>query len=413
MRNFLTFIIAICFSSLSLSQDVVKVQTVIAEGIGSNPDSALQNAAQNALTNVVGSFMDSNKVLEKRIQIKDGIKNQITNIKNDIKEYSQGTIKNIEILESNSDGGLYRVTAKISVKVEDFKVYIKNLAEAESSVDAGVIANIAIKNSQTKSLSSIVDEIINPLALAEVYELKIMNFMPLSEMGQFQGRRGNYNVNITAGSILQSFESLNRNTSTDANDIIFSDIEISLKSSFKESFLKTLESIAVKKLGMGSYQERSPFVIGDVFNLMPSVRDGISSVLTVKSDNQIKAYELKIGKNDFNSKSSLVVFNGTRLNYIPEINGKRIPKLQLNFHDGLGEQLSVHELNYPYDARAGSRFFIIRGEMPLLGSDGLGAQTFSAGLPLINLDKNKFRIFILLGDQEKKAKKINIKFVGD
>ena len=105
-------------STFTFAQQDPSLQTVMAEGVGTSMDTALQNAAQNALTNVVGSFIDANKILEKRVQIKEGIREQTTFIRNDIKEYSQGWIKNIQVLESTSESGLFRVTAKVTIKNE-------------------------------------------------------------------------------------------------------------------------------------------------------------------------------------------------------------------------------------------------------------------------------------------------------
>jgi len=47
---------------------------VMSSGVGKDIESAIQNAAEAALTQVVGSFIDSNKIIEKRKEIKNGIK---------------------------------------------------------------------------------------------------------------------------------------------------------------------------------------------------------------------------------------------------------------------------------------------------------------------------------------------------
>jgi len=48
------------------------VKTVIADGLGSTVESAVQNAAENALKQVVGSLIDTEKQVERRSQIADG-----------------------------------------------------------------------------------------------------------------------------------------------------------------------------------------------------------------------------------------------------------------------------------------------------------------------------------------------------
>ena len=61
--------------------DKKEIKTVIANGYGSSLESAAQNAAQNALTNVVGTFIDSRTMLEKRAEILDGIYSESSLIK--------------------------------------------------------------------------------------------------------------------------------------------------------------------------------------------------------------------------------------------------------------------------------------------------------------------------------------------
>lgn len=56
--SFVLFAVSLCAAQ--------EIRTVVAEGVGTDPQSAAQDAAQNALTNVVGSFIDANKQLEKR-----------------------------------------------------------------------------------------------------------------------------------------------------------------------------------------------------------------------------------------------------------------------------------------------------------------------------------------------------------
>lgn len=66
------------------------VQTVIAQGIGKDVESAAKNAAENALVQVVGSFIDVEKQLEKKTQIANGIRAEIKNIDAKTREYRRG-----------------------------------------------------------------------------------------------------------------------------------------------------------------------------------------------------------------------------------------------------------------------------------------------------------------------------------
>lgn len=116
----------ILIASAAFAQDDLKVVAVNAEGVGSTVAEAAQNAAQNALTNVVGSFMDAKKILEKRTEINNGIRNETTSIRTDIKEYSQGSIRSFEIIGVNNSNGLVRVTIK-RVVIEAYGDFIITL----------------------------------------------------------------------------------------------------------------------------------------------------------------------------------------------------------------------------------------------------------------------------------------------
>jgi predicted DNA-binding antitoxin AbrB/MazE fold protein len=79
--------------------------------------------------------MDTNTLLEKRILINDGIKSEIKNISNNVKEYSQGSVKSFEIIETVQEAGLFKLTAKVAVRNENFSAYIKKIAQGETKVD--------------------------------------------------------------------------------------------------------------------------------------------------------------------------------------------------------------------------------------------------------------------------------------
>jgi curved DNA-binding protein CbpA len=163
------------------------LQTVISEGVGTDPQSASQNAAENALKNVVGSFMDTNSRLEKRTLIDNGIHAETKNISNDVKEYSQGSIKSFEVLEVKQEAGLFRVSAKVTVRNETFGAYIQQVAKGEISVNNDKLSEAAskieakqnfenisnnIESKNKENVDSILkDKIINPLLTGEAQEI--------------------------------------------------------------------------------------------------------------------------------------------------------------------------------------------------------------------------------------------------
>jgi uncharacterized protein len=163
------------------SGDQPKVQTVIVEGLGIDIQSAAQNAARNALTNVVGSLIDTQSMLNKRTQIEDGIRTQTKAITSSIKEYSQGSIQSFEILDTKTEGGLYRVSAKVSVRIEDFRAYIKKLAEGETAVEASLFTRSAIQNDQTRNKVDLINDLLRPLISGEVIRFDVEKPTALSE----------------------------------------------------------------------------------------------------------------------------------------------------------------------------------------------------------------------------------------
>ena len=164
------------------------VQTVVAEGMGSTIESAVQNAAENALKQVVGTFVDTNTQIERRTQISEGLRSETRNIRRDMREYSQGSIQGFEVLDNRMDGAIHRVTAKVAVRVDDFKVYVKKLTEGEAAVGRGLFAQLATEEKNTQSASQLLAKnIFEPLITGEVIRFKIQSPMKAEDVIQKEG----------------------------------------------------------------------------------------------------------------------------------------------------------------------------------------------------------------------------------
>ncbi|KGG14961.1 MULTISPECIES: hypothetical protein [unclassified Prochlorococcus] len=160
------------------------IKTVTAAGYGTSVDAAAQNAAENALTQVVGSFIDAETQIKKQTEIRDGVISRTRVIKKDIKDYSQGSIKYFEILDIQKNGSIYNVIARVDIRVEDFKEYIKNyhtskLIDDSSTTNKEIIKTIdakgigksvqaAIQNAVENALANVVGSFIDS-------ETKILN----------------------------------------------------------------------------------------------------------------------------------------------------------------------------------------------------------------------------------------------
>jgi phage shock protein PspC (stress-responsive transcriptional regulator) len=158
----------------SHNNDKQEFQIVIINGVGTDIQEASKNAAHNALVEVVGSFIDANTFMEKKTTIDNGIRSQTKNIWSDIKDYSQGSIKSFEILDSEIKKGLVTVKAKITVRNENFSAYIKKLAEVEVKVGSDLYAKISTKIENDENLKQIlIDNIIIPISSGTVQEFTL------------------------------------------------------------------------------------------------------------------------------------------------------------------------------------------------------------------------------------------------
>ena len=122
-----------------------KIESVTASGFGTTLEKASQNAATNALTQVVGSFIDAETILKEQTNINNGIIEQTSIIKEDIKDYSQGSIKYFEVLNVEENGSLFKVIARVDVKIEDFRAYIKKLASGSAKIKKNEVVNYFAK----------------------------------------------------------------------------------------------------------------------------------------------------------------------------------------------------------------------------------------------------------------------------
>ena len=230
-------VVSFVFITFSHAQNN-ELKTVVSEGIGRDTAEAAQNAAQNALTNIVGSFIDSKTELEKKVQIQEGLKQQTKNMKTNIKEYSQGVIQKFEIIKVTNADGFFKVSAKVTVKVDDFKVYIKKMAKVEIEVDEGLFAEIKTENKQKRNSSSLIyEKILLPLINGDGLVFSASAPKPLRQMG-------------LDGIDLSPYLQANSNLS-----IVGFSVQVKSIEGFEQNSKKILDSIAKKKISLGLINE--------------------------------------------------------------------------------------------------------------------------------------------------------------
>ena len=222
------------------------IKTVTASGYGVSIETASQNAAENALTEVVGSFIDSETLIKKQKEIRDGVIIKTKSIKKDIKDYSQGSIKYFEILNIKQNGSIYNVTARVDVRVEDFKAYIKKLAFGSNSVSKEVATNLFTKaivsaDNLKNKYDLLVKNVIDPIRKAEVYEIEIGEITSLKDF-QTNSKLCVNNPNMSYCKKSGGYKDWDKNRT-----FVFP-FTISLENNFKKNMMNTLENISDKKI---------------------------------------------------------------------------------------------------------------------------------------------------------------------
>lgn len=254
------------------------IQTVIVEGVGTTPQDAAQNAAQNALTNVVGTFIDANTMLQKRTLISDGIKSETKNISKDIKEYSQGSIKSFEILETKQESGLFRVNAKVTVRNENFSAYIKQIAQGEVKVGNDLYVKMATGIKQKDNLTAILkDNVILPIFSGEVQDIEAEKPMLLSDaIGEKK----------LPAWLVENFQ--NR---TNSNSLIFK-VNTGLKKDFLMNLNKTLLDISSSHKNLDA-NDASAFLENEGFKIS-AVNNSIFLLKQIaKNPNIVELFEFQ------------------------------------------------------------------------------------------------------------------------
>ena len=172
-------------SKKTYTSDGKEIQTVIAIGIGTSPQGAAQNAAENALTQVVGSFIDAETILTKKTEIRDGVVAKSKEISKKISDYSQGSIKSFEILNTSQNGSIYNVTARVDVRIDDFRAYIKELAYGSKKINTGLFSVIKTEEDNSQGKLDLLAKVINPVINGEVIDINIGNPERLTELSAF------------------------------------------------------------------------------------------------------------------------------------------------------------------------------------------------------------------------------------
>lgn len=409
------------------------IQTVVSEGLGTDVPSAAQNAAQNALTNVVGSFMDSNKMLEKRVEIQDGVRSQTSRIDTNIKEYSQGSIQHFEVLQVSEQAGLTKVTAKVSVRIDDFKAFIKKLAEGKTDVEAGLFSSLSTEKNQKGNLEKIIIDLVNPVVKGEVSRFEIGKPITVAEAkkeirnryiaGQKEGELRNYAEDSINRSAEEYLESLDKFVATKhPNLVVYIPVKVILDQGFYENVFKTLENTAG---GKSKLQIKKDYVdYGDKPNIDAILGLGeirgtslIADIYVLKGIDSILVKEFPWWSNMNYAIQGLIPGFTVSGNQIKPV----IPRLGIEIIDIAGRAIKSHDIEAdrryyftnPNNLNVEDVMFIPDFRFPGPPWSLLVAQQAipSNGIPLI-IKMREFGILMVLDETTlKDAKEIKLKLI--
>ena len=252
-------------TNILISNNIEKkeIKTVTATGFGTTLEASLQNAAEIALTKVVGSFIDAETQIKKQQEIRDGVLSKIKIIKKDVRDYSQGSIKYFEVLNVEQKDSIYIVTARVDVRIEDFRAYIKDLAYGSKKINQGLFSSIKTDEENIENKLDLIAKITKPLLFTEVIDINIGTPERLENLSSF-GCIYNKEYESIKNASNNSFSGFSC-TNGGYNDIrvrgfpakgsIVIPITFDLKKDYFENTINILDNISShKKITLGEYQ---------------------------------------------------------------------------------------------------------------------------------------------------------------
>lgn len=230
-----------------------KLKTLIVSGFGSSLNDAIQNAAANALREVVGSFLSAESLLDKRVLIEKGIRSETRNITKSISEYSQGSIKSLDVLSSSTSNGIHTVNAKVVVRILDFRAYVKKLSSDSKELSKNIFAQISSEQSQEENRIEILERYISQLANGDASEITMQSAVRLRDVKD----KNQY------GRIIDV---------VDPDTTVAIPFKVSIKEGFKHNLLNTLNETADQKLDVygkfNQYSEYNPYTPRNDYGLI-------------------------------------------------------------------------------------------------------------------------------------------------
>lgn len=170
-------------------------------------------------------------------------------------------IQSFELVSISESSGLTKVTAKVTVRIEDFRVYIKEVASGSASVGEGLFAKIKTEANQSKNAVKILqDNFLQPLARGEGLQIQVGPPVPFSQ-SPFAN-----DINIVQSSFVQKLG---------LSSIIAFELSITLNDNFWKNSERSLISLSSSSGSLKGQQSGN-------FNVPQRLREEDSIIILVR-----------------------------------------------------------------------------------------------------------------------------------
>ena len=345
-----------------------EIKTVTSNGFGTTLESAAQNAAENALTQVVGSFIDAETQIKKQKEIRDGVISKTKIIKKDVRDYSQGSIKYFEILNIQQNGSIFNVTARVDVRIDDFKAYIKELAKIETQIDNNLFSIVSTEKSNEKNKFELYKKTLSTIKTGEVLEIKQVGKQEILEDITAFGCRWNEYIrcweNVPGSNVLVD------NYSRRGTIVI--PYSITIKKEFLENAKNILDNISDGKvtLDIPKTEYKRP---------RPNFKINSGDYLAVVINSQFKTRDFYLLKEISNQNSQ----------FLREINYKNFPKMKVSFLDKQNQKICMDfvDINvYKSDSKVSFKCLTSKIKVGYIRPTGSRALSYNSGQMIQSYD---------------------------
>ena len=150
------------------------LESVIVRGSGLSVEEAIRDASANALKQVAGELIDAETNFKSESKFKnDLLIEEKETFKEKIRDYSQGSIKSYEILNTYKEGAFYKVEAKFYVVKEEFDAYVKKNSSGSKKIKKGLFAKIITDKKESNSKIDFFKKIVSPIHNGEVTNVDV------------------------------------------------------------------------------------------------------------------------------------------------------------------------------------------------------------------------------------------------